>query len=79
MEVSIGFSQILSSIVELFGIIYTAGYLLFNWLSTPLIETAGDASAILGDFAAYTPLELMFGPAIIVVLVLAFVKFAFVG
>lgn len=79
MEATIGFSQILSSLVELFGYIYTAGYLLFNWLSTPLIDSVGDGTLILGDLATYTPLELMFGPAIIIVLVLAIVKFAFVG
>lgn len=75
MEAVVGFSQIFSSMVELFGVIYTSGYLLFSWLATPLSETAGENAEFLGDFLAYTPFELMFGPALIMVLVFALVKY----
>jgi hypothetical protein len=75
MDAAVGFTQIFSSMVELFGVIYTSGYLLFAWLATPLSETAGENAEFLGDFLAYTPFELMFGPALIIVLIFALVKF----
>lgn len=73
--VQIGFSQVFSSLVELFGVIYTSGTLIFQWLSTPLTETVGDGSVIIGDLAVYTPFELMFGPSLILILILALVRF----
>lgn len=74
---SIGFSQILSSLVELFGVIYTSGFLIWDWLSSPLTESGYDS--VLGELASYTPLELMFGPAVILILVLALIKFVTKG
>ena len=74
---SIGFAQILSSLVELFGVIYTSGFLIWDWLSSPLTESGYDS--VLGELASYTPLELMFGPAVILILVLALIKFVTKG
>lgn len=74
--VVVGFSQIFASMVELFGLIYTTGGMLFQWLVTPLSDSVGsDAASILGDLVSYSPLELMFGPVLLVVLVLCLVKF----
>lgn len=70
-----GFSQIFTSLVELFGVIYTTGTMLFAWMITPLSETFGDADPILGDIVMYTPFELMFGVGLFVLLALALVKF----
>lgn len=75
MDTSVGFSQLFGALVELFGFIYTAGYLLWDWLSTPLSESAGEYVGFLGDFAGMTPIQFMFGPALILILVLALVKF----
>lgn len=74
---SIGFAQILSSLVELFGVIYTSGFLIWDWLSSPLTESGYDS--VLGELASYTPLQLMFGPAVILILVLALIKFVTKG
>ena len=72
----VGFSQFFSSIAQLFGVIYTSGYMLYSWLVTPLIDSTDvEYASFFGELAEYSPLELMFGPALIVVLVLAFVKF----
>lgn len=72
----IGFAQFFSSIAELFGVIYTSGIMLYSWLVTPLIESADSGAAeLLGELAAYSPLQLMFGPGILVVLIYALVKF----
>ena len=68
--VATGFSHIFSSMVEMFYFIYTSGQLLWQWLSTPLEESAAGVDFFLGDFAALTPFELMFGPAITFVLIL---------
>lgn len=73
--VQTGFTQVLSSLVELFGIIYTTGNMLFAWLSTPLSESATDYTDLLGSLAVYSPFELMFGVGLFVVLVLSLVKF----
>lgn len=70
-----GFSDLFSSLVELFGLIYTTGGMLFQWLSTPLSDTVGSDSVILGELASYTPFELIFGPGLFIVLVLCLVKF----
>ena len=74
--VVLGFSQIFASMVELFGLIYTTGGMLFQWLSTPLFYSVGsDAASILGDLVSYSPMDLIFGPGLLVVLVLCLVKF----
>lgn len=70
-----GFSQVFTSLVELFGVIYTTGNILFAWMITPLSETFGDSDAILGDLVFYSPFELIFGVGLFSVLVLALVKF----
>lgn len=71
----VGFTQILSSFVELFGIIYTSGYMLFTWLSSPITNQAGAFGELLGEFGDFTPLEIMFGSGLILVLIFAFIKF----
>lgn len=79
MDIAVGFSQIFSSVVQLWGVVYTTGLLLWNWFSTPLADSAdSELVDFLGDFALYTPFELMLGPAILLILILALVKFLFV-
>lgn len=73
--VVIGINQIISQFVELFGVIYTTGQMLFGFLSTPLADTGSDYVSIFGDLAYMTPFELMFGVGLIVILILALVKF----
>lgn len=73
--VTTGIVQILSAFVNLFAVVYTSGNMLFSWLSTPLAYTAGENAEFLGEFIRYTPFELMFGPALIIVLIFALVKF----
>ena len=74
----IGIRQIMDSMVELFGVIYTSGLMLLDFLTTPIEQNAPGFEDFLGDFALLTPFEFMFGPAIILVLVIAFVKFLMV-
>lgn len=71
-----GISQLFMQILELFGIIYNTGILIWQWLSKPLIETTGSEQLeILGEIAEYTPLELMFGLGLFVILIYQLVKF----
>lgn len=70
-----GFSQVFTSLVELFGIIYTSGNMLFSWLSTPLAETAEGSEALLGDLVAFSPFELIFGVGLFSILLMALIKF----
>ena len=76
--VTSGIETIFSSIVELFGLIYTGGHLLFSFFSSPIVESLGEfgpgVSEILGDFAYLSPFEIMFGPVLLVFLVLALAR-----
>lgn len=72
---SVGITQILNSFVSLFGIIYSTGQALFTWISTPFEELGFEWASYLGDFAQSTPIEVMFGSGLLVILVYAFVKF----
>lgn len=73
MGISLG--TFFESLVELFGMIYTSGTLLWQWLSTPIKDTFGDNAEYIGELANQTPLELMFGVGLIVILVYQLVKF----
>ena len=72
---SVGITQIMNSFVSLFGIIYTTGQALFTWFSTPFEELGFEWLSYLGDYAQSTPIEVMFGMGLFVILVYAFVKF----
>lgn len=71
----IGIHQIMSSMVELFGVVYTSGLMLLDFFTTPINQNAPGFETFLGDFASLTPFEFMFGPALILILVIGFVKF----
>lgn len=72
---TVGITQILNSFVSMFGIIYSTGQALFMWLSTPFEESGFEWVSYLGDYAQSTPIEVMFGTGLFVILVYAFVKF----
>jgi hypothetical protein len=73
--VTFGITEIFSSMVELFGVIYNTAYMLYAFFTTPLVNSAGGSEQLLGDLANFTPFELMFGPGIILALVFAVVGF----
>lgn len=72
-----GFTQILDSLIQIFGLIYTSGVMLFNFLSTPIADSgaASELVDLIGDLAYYTPFELMFGTGLILVLIICLAKF----
>ena len=73
---SILFQDLMDTLVETFGVIYTSAFIIVDFLITPLHENLGDDMIdFVGDIAYMTPIEFMFGAGLLFVLVYALVKF----
>lgn len=66
--------EVFNACYTLFQFIYVSGSLLWNWLNTPLVETE-DTLGMLDFLAGETPLTLMFGSVLLVILFYRVIKF----
>lgn len=73
MEISMG--TFFESLIELFGMIYTTGTMIWIWLSTPIKDLLGSDAEYVGEIANQTPIELMFGLGLFIILAYQLVKF----
>lgn len=77
MDNVVSFTDMFTAIIDLFQLMYNAGIALFDFFSSPLMETIGNEGELaewLEAVLPYTPFELMFGFGLMTVLATLFIK-----